>query len=151
MKRLIFIGSILFSLLGMFSCDFGKKGNVTSSEDSVAVKIDDERNAELWAYLYSHEFVAYDTLSLRFMGDKAYVNDVKVADAITVSENEEVSASLKGVGVPSRKIIKLAVIREELNRMVIDLSDPENAVFYVEKELDDSLAEEDSLDAKHNL
>jgi hypothetical protein len=85
------------------------------------------------------------------MGDKAYVTDVKVADAITVSENEEVSASLMGVGVPSRKIIKLAVIREELNRMVIDLSDPENAVFYVEKELDDSLAEEDSLDAKHNL
>lgn len=148
MKRLIFLGSILFSLLGMLSCDFGKKENVSSSEDSVAVKIDDERNAELWAYLYSHEFVAYDTLNLRFMGDKAYVNDVKVADAITVSENEEVSASLMGVGVPSRKIVKLAVIREDLNRMVIDLSDPENVVFYVEKELDDVLVEEDSLAVK---
>lgn len=148
MKRLIFLGSILFSLLGMLSCDFGKKENVSSSEDSVAVKIDDERNAELWAYLYSHEFVAYDTLSLRFMGDKAYINDVRVADALTVSENEEISAALIGVGVPSRKIVKLAVIREDLNRMVIDLSDPENVVFYVEKELDDVLVEEDSLAVK---
>ena len=148
MKRLIFLGSILFSLLGMLSCDFGKKENVSSSEDSVAVKIDDERNAELWAYLYSHEFVAYDTLSLRFMGDKAYINDVRVADALTVSENEEISAALIGVGVPSRKIVKLAVIREDLNRMVIDLSDPENVVFYVEKELDDVLEEEDSLAVK---
>lgn len=148
MKRLIFIGSILFSLLGMLSCDFGKKENVSSSEDSVAVKIDDERNAELWAYLYSHEFVAYDTMSLRFMGDKAYINDVRVADALTVSENEEISASLIGVGVPSRKIVKLAVIREDLNRMVIDLSDPDNVVFYVEKELDDVLVEEDSLAVK---
>lgn len=148
MKRLIFLGSILFSLLGMLSCDFGKKENVSSSEDSVAVKIDDERNAELWAYLYSHEFVAYDTLSLKFMGDKAYINDVKVADALTVSENEEISAALIGVGVPSRKIVKLAVIREDLNRMVIDLSDPENVVFYVEKELDDVLVEEDSLAVK---
>lgn len=148
MKRLIFLGSILFSLLGMLSCDFGKKENVSSSEDSVAVKIDDERNAELWAYLYSHEFVAYDTLSLKFMGDKAYINDVRVADALTVSENEEISASLIGVGVPSRKIVKLAVIREDLNRMVIDLSDPENVVFYVEKELDDVLVEEDSLAVK---
>ena len=148
MKRLIFLGSILFSLLGMLSCDFGKKENVSSSEDSVAVKIDDERNAELWAYLYSHEFVAYDTLSLRFMGDKAYINDVRVADALTVSENEEISAALIGVGVPSRKIVKLAVIREDLNRMVIDLSDPDNVVFYVEKELDDVLVEEDSLAVK---
>ena len=148
MKRLIFLGSILFSLLGMLSCDFGKKENVSSSEDSVAVKIDDERNAELWAYLYSHEFVAYDTMSLRFMGDKAYINDVRVADALTVSENEEISAALIGVGVPSRKIVKLAVIREDLNRMVIDLSDPENVVFYVEKELDDVLVEEDSLAVK---
>lgn len=148
MKRLIFLGSILFSLLGMLSCDFGKKENVSSSEDSVAVKIDDERNAELWAYLYSHEFVAYDTLSLRFMGDKAYINDVRVADALTVSENEEISAALIGVGVPSRKIVKLAVIREDLNRMVIDLSDPENVIFYVEKELDDVLVEEDSLAVK---
>lgn len=148
MKRFIFLGSILFSLLGMLSCDFGKKENVSSSEDSVAVKIDDERNAELWAYLYSHEFVAYDTLSLRFMGDKAYINDVRVADALTVSENEEISASLIGVGVPSRKIVKLAVIREDLNRMVIDLSDPDNVVFYVEKELDDVLVEEDSLAVK---
>lgn len=148
MKRLIFLGSILFSLLGMLSCDFGKKENVSSSEDSVAVKIDDERNAELWAYLYSHEFVAYDTLSLKFMGDKAYINDVRVADALTVSENEEISAALIGVGVPSRKIVKLAVIREDLNRMVIDLSDPENVVFYVEKELDDVLEEEDSLAVK---
>lgn len=148
MKRLIFLGSILFSLLGMLSCDFGKKENVSSSEDSVAVKIDDERNAELWAYLYSHEFVAYDTLSLKFMGDKAYINDVRVADALTVSENEEISAALIGVGVPSRKIVKLAVIREDLNRMVIDLSDPENVVFYVEKELDDVLVEEDSLAVK---
>ncbi len=148
MKRLIFLGSILFSLLGMLSCDFGKKENVSSLEDSVAVKIDDERNAELWAYLYSHEFVAYDTMSLRFMGDKAYINDVKVADALTVSENEEISAALIGVGVPSRKIVKLAVIREDLNRMVIDLSDPDNVVFYVEKELDDALVEEDSLAVK---
>lgn len=148
MKRLIFLGSILFSLLGMLSCDFGKKENVSSSEDSVAVKIDDERNAELWAYLYSHEFVAYDTLSLKFMGDKAYINDVRVADALTVSENEEISAALIGVGVPSRKIVRLAVIREDLNRMVIDLSDPENVVFYVEKELDDVLEEEDSLAVK---
>lgn len=148
MKRLIFLGSILFSLLGMLSCDLGKKENVSSSEDSVAVKIDDERNAELWAYLYSHEFVAYDTLSLRFMGDKAYINDVRVADALTVSENEEISAALIGVGVPSRKIVKLAVIREDLNRMVIDLSDPENVIFYVEKELDDVLVEEDSLAVK---
>lgn len=148
MKRLIFLGSILFSLLGMLSCDFGKKENVSSSEDSVAVKIDDERNAELWAYLYSHEFVAYDTLSLKFMGDKAYINDVRVADALTVSENEEISAALIGVGVPSRKIVKLAVIREDLNRMVIDLSDPDNVVFYVEKELDDALVEEDSLAVK---
>lgn len=148
MKRFIFLGSILFSLLGMLSCDFGKKENVSSSEDSVAVKIDDERNAELWAYLYSHEFVAYDTLSLRFMGDKAYINDVRVADALTVSENEEISAALIGVGVPSRKIVKLAVIREDLNRMVIDLSDPENVIFYVEKELDDVLVEEDSLAVK---
>lgn len=148
MKRLIFLGSILFSLLGMLSCDFGKKENVSSSEDSVAVKIDDERNAELWAYLYSHEFVAYDTLSLKFMGDKAYINDVRVADALTVSENEEISAALIGVGVPSRKIVKLAVIREDLNRMVIDLSDPENVIFYVEKELDDVLVEEDSLAVK---
>lgn len=141
MKRLIQIGFVLFSLLGMFSCNFGKKES--GSENSAAVKIEDERNAELWAYLYSHRFVAFDTLTLEFSEDKAYLNGNRVADALVVSENENVSASLMGVSPLNRKIVKLAVIREDLNRMVIDLSDSENVVIYVEKEGD--VLSEDSI------
>lgn len=112
-----------------------KPSNSDSTENTEAVQVKDSANADLWAYLYSHEFVS-DTFSLTFYGDKAYINDERMVDALVVSENEESVATLVGVSPRNGRTIRLAVIRDEKNRTVVDMTDKENAVFYFEKEVE---------------
>ena len=136
-----FLLPILFLAL-LASCHNPAPSVPGNDSDSLATQVKDSLNAELWAYLYTHEFVA-DSLTLTFYGDKGYINDDRIVDALVVSENEEQVASLVGVSPLNGKTIKLAVIRDGDNHSVVDVTDPSHTVFYVEKEVE--ITEEDSL------
>jgi hypothetical protein len=130
--KIHFLSLIVVLVLG--ACQFNKNTNPQQpGEDTIAIVIDDERNADLWAYLYTHEFVS-DSLTLNFSGDKGYVNDVRIVDALSVSDNDDQAAALVGVNPHDGKVIKLAVIRDGINNAVVDLTDQNHVVFYLEKE-----------------
>jgi len=132
----------IFFLALLASCHNPTPSAPGNDSDSLATQVKDSLNAELWGYLYTHEFVS-DSLTLTFYGDKGYVNGDRIVDALVVSDNEEQVASLVGVSPRNNKTIKLAVIRDGDNHSVVDVTDPSHTVFFVEKEVE--LAEEDSI------
>ncbi|MBO4529647.1 MAG: hypothetical protein J5767_03320 [Paludibacteraceae bacterium] len=132
----------IFFLALLASCHNPTPSAPGNDSDSLATQVKDSLNAELWAYLYTHEFVS-DSMTLTFYGDKGYVNDDRIVDALVVSENEEQVASLVGVSPINGKTVRLAVVRDGDNHSVVDVTDPSRTVFFVEKEVE--LQEEDSL------
>ncbi len=135
MKRIVLYLSALFL---MVSCNSNTETNRATGNDTLAVSVDDTANADLWAYLYSHEFIAADSLTLSFSNDCAYLNGSRVADALSVADNEGVAASLVGVSVIGGKPVRLMVVRDEKTHAVVDASSEkgEEFVFYVEKEVE---------------
>ena len=144
MKRLI-LPIMAFSII---ACDGPSKqpegGNVNENGDIVVVDADslseaeevkDTANAELWAYLYSHEFVSGDN-TLTFFKDRAYVNDKRVFDALVVSDNDDSAYAMTGLYISNGRQVRLAVIRDENTRAVIDVTNPDQFVYYVEKEME---------------
>ncbi len=121
---------ILLGLLIWMMCN-----NSEGKENKEAIAVTDSLNADLWAYLYTHSFVN-DTLVLTFYKDRAEINGVRVADALTVSDNEEQASALIGVSPCNGKVVNLAVIREENNHCVIDMTDKDNVVIFTEKEVE---------------
>ncbi len=122
---------ILLGLLIWMMCYNGDE----KEDKKEAIAVSDSLNADLWAYLYTHSFVN-DTLVLTFYKDWAEINGVRVADALTVSDNEEQASSLIGVSPRNGKSVNLAVVREEKYHCVIDMTDKENVVIFTEKEVE---------------
>lgn len=142
MKRYIIVAIAILLVLGCVTL-VNKSCNPTKNEEGnvVAEAVQDSANADLWGYMYSHEFVAQDSLTLTFYKDRAEVNGKRVADALQVSNNdvlnnEESVASLTGVSPYDGKIIRLAVVREIDHHYVVDLTDDKNPIMYVEKEVE---------------
>ena len=135
MKMKNFVYGLIFSLI-CISCDSHKETNNNrgADQDSIAIALSDSGNADLWAYLYSHRFVSEEGNVMTFIKDRAYINDNRIADALTVVENENVTASIEGYSIPDYKRIRLAVIRDEVNRCVVDMTIMEHFIFYLEGE-----------------
>lgn len=126
---------VLASVFG--ACNTESSNNASNTEssdkDSVAITVRDEKHADLWAYLYGHEFVR-DSFSLTFSGDKGYLNDERVVDALVVSECEEQVAALVGINPRTGKKVRLAVVMDGVNNSVVDMTDKEHIVFYIENQ-----------------
>lgn len=135
MKRSVPFLIFFLILLGLLIWMMCYNGDNKENKEGEAIAVADSLNADLWAYLYTHSFTN-DTLVLTFYKDRAEINGVRVADALTVSDNEEQASALIGVSPRNGKAVNLAVIREENNHCVIDMTDKDNVVIFVEKEME---------------
>lgn len=100
---------------------------------SVAVPVADAAHAELWSYLYSHEFVS-DNNTLTFYKDNGYLNEKRILDGLQVCDNDGSASSIIGLVLPSGRQARLAVILDENMHAVVDMTDANNYVYYLEKE-----------------
>ena len=147
MKR-IFSLSLIVLLLASCDAKTGKSSEESSEVNSsasdtvkaedgdtltAAIPVSDAAHADLWSYLYSHEFVSENN-TLTFYKDNGYVNEKRVLDGLQVCDNDGTASAIVGLVLPSGRQVRLAVILDENMHAVVDMTDPNNLVYYLEKD-----------------